>query len=138
MKRIITFSLAIILLISLAIPVSAATKDTIQPRYTYINSVYAALSIDQSTGITTCTGSVTAKKNYPVEVVVRLQQDMGSYWYTLESWSTTGTISASLTENYAVYKGYEYRVYVTGYVYDSDGNIIESASGTHTVNYPDD
>lgn len=136
MKRITAFLLTVILLFSLALPASAAVKETVQPRYTYINSVYASLSINESTGVTTCTGSVSAKNTYPVKVAVYLQQDMGTYWKTVKSWSASGTWSVSLTENHAVYDGYTYRVTVTGYVYDSDGNIMESATGTHTVDYP--
>ena len=136
MKRITAFLFSAVLIISLALPASAAVKETVQPRYTYINSVYASLSINEATGVTTCTGRVTAKNTYPVEVDVYLQQDMGSYWKTVKSWSATGNWSTSLTGNHAVYDGYTYRVYVVGYVYDSNGNLLESASGTHTVAYP--
>lgn len=136
MKRIVPILIVLTLLIALALPVSAESYPSVQPRYTYINSVYAELSINTTTGITTCTGGVTAKSVRPVEVVVYLQQDMGTYWKTIESWSGTGTMDIEITNRYAVASGETYRVYTAGYAYDSNNNLLESASATHEVYYP--
>lgn len=136
MKRITSILVICTLLIALAIPVSAESYPSVQPRYTYVSSVRASLSINTTTGIATCTGGVVAKNLQPVEVVVSLQKDMGTYWKTLTSWSGTGTMDIQITNNYAVASDNLYRVYVAGYVYDSNNNLLESATATHEVNYP--
>ena len=136
MKRIITILVALTLLIALALPVSAQSNQYVQPRYTYVSDVHASLSINTSTGIATCTGGVSAKDFQPVEVVVYLQQDMGSYWKTIASWTGTGTMDIEITNRYAVYSGETYRVFAAGYVYDTNHNLLESASADHEVYYP--
>lgn len=136
MKRIISILLICTLFIALAIPVSAESYPSVQPRYTYVSSVRATLSINRTTGIATCTGGVIAKSVYPVEVVVYLQKDMGTYWETITSWSGTDTISIEITNRYAVASGNTYRVYTAGYVYDSNNNLLESATAIHEVNFP--
>lgn len=135
MKRIMCFVFAILLLPCLTDSASAAVKEEIEPLYDNINTIYACISIDESTGIATCMGSITAKNTYPVEVDVRLQQYYDGSWHTLKTWSNTGTMYCASSHKYAVYSGYTYRVYVTGYVYNSSGVIIESASGYHATTY---
>ena len=137
MKRFLAVITVIVLFCGMAvIPAHAATVSVLQPRYTHVSVVQAALTIDESLGITTCYGRVDAKNFDPVKVIVRLQQFKNGYWTTLKSWSATGTMSAICSKQYAVYDGYRYRVSVTGYVYDSNGTILETASAIHEVNYP--
>lgn len=136
MKRIIPLILVFTILLSLSIPVSAAVKDEVMPLYNEIDTVSAGLTINKTLGITTCTGRVTAKELVPVKVVVSLQVYKEGRWQTLQSWSETGTLTASTTHKYAVYSGYQYRVYTIGYVYNSEGVIQESASAIQVVNYP--
>ena len=128
MTSTLSFALVLIFVFSLTIPASAAIIDDVEPMYTHISRVYASLTIDESLGIATCTGSVNAKTITPAKVIVRLQSYQNGAWLTVKSWSSTGTAVASSTNSYAIYKGYSYRVYVTGYVYDSEGVIQESAS----------
>lgn len=116
--------------------VEKPVTDEIEPQFITINSIYALLQIDESNGIATCVGEVRARDMVPVEVVVQLQQLKDGMWNTLYTWSNTGTLFASKSGNYCVPRGYTYRTKVTGFVYDSDGNIIESGSGSHQVNYP--
>ena len=134
MKRILSFTLAVTILLLLVVPVSAATKDEVELMYTYINSVYACLTIDETLGIATCTGSVNAKNITPVKVIVRLQRYENGIWQTVKSWVETGTAAVSNTNRYAIYRGYSYRVYVTGYVYNSYGVVQEAASVYHYAN----
>lgn len=136
MKRIISFLVVCTLLTALAIPVAAESFSSVQPRYTYVSSVRATLSINTTTGITTCTGGIVAKNVQPVKVVVSLQKDMGTYWKTITSWSGTGTMSTEITNRYAVASGNTYRVYTAGYVYDSNNNLLESATAIHEVDFP--
>ena len=116
--------------------VETPVTDQLEPRFVAINSIYALLKIEESSGIATCVGEVCAKEMVPVEVVVQLQRLEDGMWNTLYTWSDTGTLFASMSGNYCVPRGYTYRTRVTAFVYDSDGNIIESGSGSHQVNYP--
>lgn len=135
MKRLISILLVFLMILSMTSVVSAAIWP-IDPLYTYVNSVYASLTIDTTWGIATCTGGVSAKTNHPVMVDVSLQKNTGTYWQTIQTWSATGDWDADISRSYAVYSGYQYRVLTTGYIYDNAGRILESASTTHTVNYP--
>lgn len=136
MKRIISALIVIIIISTCILEVAAYEQDNIMPIFENINSVQASLSINQSLGVTTCTGRIVAKDMYPVSVDVVLQVKENGRWTEVCSWSASGTYTASCTEHYAVYSGYEYRVLTWGYVYDSNGRIIESGSAVHEVNYP--
>lgn len=132
MKRIICLMMIIVVLCSMVGPVSATTADNmIQPRWSYLNSVTAYLDINWL-GVASCTGSAIARNDVEVKVVVNLQQLTDTGWATVNSWSSTGNITASASGRYAVYRGYTYRVTVTGYVYDSNGKIIETGSAIDT------
>lgn len=116
--------------------VETPVTDQVEPRFVAINTIYSLLQIDESSGIATCVGEVRAKDMVPVEVVVQLQQLEDGMWNTLYTWSNTGTLFASKSGNYCVPRGYTYRTRVTAFVYDNDGNIVESGSGSHQVDYP--
>lgn len=134
MKKVISTILAVMTLCALAVPASAAVVDPIEPQYDHTSSLYAVISIDEN-GLATCGGDVTAKKWTPVKVVVQLQQLKDGEWKTLESWSNTGTFCTEQTGYLYVWKGYYYRTKVTGFIYDENGRIIESASGTDQQYY---
>lgn len=136
MKRIICVLLIAVSLFAAVLPASAATINDVAPCYVYISSIYARITIDESTGIATCVGEVNAKKMLPVEVVVQLQQLKNGTWQTLATWTNAGTYLAGESGSYAVASGYTYRTKVTGFIYDSDGNLVESGSGTDQVTYP--
>lgn len=135
MKRLFCFAMTVVLLVCLAVPAAAATKDEVELLYTYINKISAGLTIDETLGIATCTGKVDAKSIVPVKVTVRLQRYQDGSWMNVATWSATGTAGVTCKNNYAVYSGYTYRVYVAGFVYDSEGVLQEAASATKTVNY---
>ena len=136
MKKIICVFLVMIAISTCITEVAASEQYDIMPIFENINSVYASLSIDQTLGVTTCTGGIVAKDMYPVSVDVVLQVKENGKWEEVCSWSASGTYTASCTEYYAVYSGYEYRVLTWGYVHDANGRIIESGSAVHEVNYP--
>lgn len=138
-RRAIIIALAICLTI-IPMNASAATEDpftdAVEPRFTAINSIYSLLKIDESAGIATCVGEMQAKEMVPVKVVVQLQRLENGVWNTLQSWSNTGTFYASKAGSYAIARGYTYRTKTIAFVHDTDGNIIESGSATHQVDYP--
>ena len=119
----------------MACPVHAAGTQQIMPRYTYIDSIWACISIDTAWGIATCEGEVVAKDVYPVEVVVYLQVYKDGKWETVKSWSAEDTYSVYLSKAYAVMSGYTYRAYVEGRVYSSSGALLESTSTSYSVDY---
>lgn len=136
MKR----SICILLIVALLVPclacrASAAVKDEIELQFETINTIHARLTIDETLGIATCYGRITAKNTYPVEVELLLQVYKDNKWVTLKTWSNTGTMNCSTSHQYAIARGYTYCVYVTGYVYDSNGAIIEAASASHIVEF---
>lgn len=132
MKKCISIVSVVLLVIVMIIPVQAAT---IMPRYTYINSFYARLEIDATWGIATCEGEISTRNPHPVKINVYLQQYKNGQWVTLKSWTSEDLINASLMRHYAIDQGYKYRIYVEGYVYNSNGQIIETTSEAEEVTY---
>lgn len=135
MKKTINVLCAVLLIMLCVVPTVTYASEDVMPLYDNINSVYANLNIDGSTGIASCTGMISAKNFYPVSVTVRLQMLENGDWKTLYTWSDNGTWSVTCDGYYAVYSGYSYRVIVQGYVYDSAGNIIESGSAVQVQYY---
>lgn len=136
MRKFAAIILILSMLFGLTVTASAVVAPSIQPLYNHTNSIYAALSIDETLGIATCYGKVSAKSFVPAKVVVQLQQNVSGNWVTLKTWTNTGTYSAAYTGTHAIYRGYTYCVKVTGYVYDANGVLQEISSNSHTVVFP--
>lgn len=135
MKKGMSVILVLLLTFLMACPVHAANTPQITPRYTYVDSVWACISIDTTWGIATCEGEIIAKDGYPVKVVVYLQAYKNGTWETIQMWSAQDTYSAYLCKSYAVVSGYTYRAYVVGYIYNPNGAVIEMASVAHSKDY---
>ena len=135
MKRVLSVLFMLLLVVSVTVPAQAAETQQIMPRYTYVDSIWACITIDSTWGIATCEGEIIAKDEYPVEVVVSLQVYKSGKWDTIASWSAEDTYSVYLSKAYAVTSGYTYRVYVEGYVYNSNNAVIEVTSLTHSTHY---
>lgn len=121
MRRGIAIVLAIILISSMAVPASAS----VMPRYSHTDFVYANLSIDTFWGVATCEGELMAYDFAPVEITVHLQVYKDGTWQTVKSWYASDIMNVYLCKSYAIYRGYEYRTYVEGYVYNSSGYLVE-------------
>ena len=138
MRRGIAVVLAIILISSMAVPASAS----VTPRYTHTSFVYSNLSIDTFWGVATCEGELLAYDDVPVEITVYLQELLAyddvpveitvylqvyrdGEWQTVKSWYASDMMHVYLSKQYAIYRGYEYRTYVEGYVYNSSGYLVE-------------
>ncbi len=135
MKKIFSVTLCICMLCLLAIPASANTGDSRLLEYDHIDTITANLTIDRFWGIASCDGSIDASGDYPVCVEVYLQQKVDGIWQTLTSWSSNDQSWADAGGRYAIAKGYQYRTYTAGYVYDDNGTIIDSASAIYAVTY---
>ena len=128
MKRILSLSLTVVLLLALVIPAGATEADSgISPRYTYISTVSTNLSIS-NLGIATCPATCFATNISSVKLTCRLQQYKNGVWTTIRTWTDTGANMGSISQSVAVYSGYTYRTYISCYVYDATGAIVETAA----------
>ena len=110
-KAIISLSLAIVLLCSLAIPVFAAKKEeaTAQPRWIGIAIMNVTLNFVGDEGCATA----TARKNSTasrIEGTLRVYKKVGSSWIEIESASGSKTVGTlALVVDFACEKGVEYK-----------------------------
>lgn len=121
MRRGVALLAVVVIIATLAVPASAS----VMPRYSYTDYVYARIDIDQTWGIATCVGEVMADNNVPVKLYVHLQVFKDGQWQTVKTWSTEDTMYAYLSKPYAIYRGYQYRTYVEGYIYNSNNVLVE-------------
>lgn len=124
MKKVLSLVLAMLVLV-FAIG-SAYAEGTIGARYTHTSSIVASLSING--GSAKASGKITPENSEATSILVRLQKETNpGEWTTIATWS--GTKASGRSEaggSKSVTSGYNYRVYVTGKVYDSSGNVIET------------
>lgn len=126
MKRFICLILALLLLVPCAVPAMAVeTESVVTPRYNYIARIYSGLQIG-TLGLSACQANCYAENGDSVVLTAKLQQYNGSTWTTLKTWSATGEDFATLSKNYAVPKGYTYRLSASCSVYSASGVLLES------------
>lgn len=130
MRRLFCVVLILLMVCTIVLP-ATASQATVQPRWTYLTSISAALEIN-ALGIASCGGRALASSSNRIAVYVTLQQYTASGWVTIRSWSATAIAAAQVSGQYAVARGYSYRVNVTVYVYDGRGNVIETGSTSKT------
>lgn len=131
--RLTSLVLAICLLLAIPAHVSASEMT---PRYTNINSITADIDIANISGIATCTASFLAKDQVSnIKLVATLYHLVDGNWYAVKSWSTSKIGTASITGYYAVPRGNTYKLCAYGYIYDSNGNMLESATTSESFIY---
>lgn len=129
-------SLFLVFIFLLTIPVNATSEDGIQPRYKYILTFGGTINIQESTGIATCSGYMSAYGNYPVKMECRLQRFKNNNWETVKTWEKSSSICISMDDlMWCVSEGYIYRIAITAYVYNSSGAQIDEANYYKTINY---
>ena len=138
MRRILIVMLAIALLLASVLPCMAAESNTpvVVPRYTHITANAVDLDINKTTGVANCYASCYTVGNYTVKVECKLQRYQGGLYSTIKTWTDSGDSLACVDEYWAVYSGYQYRVYAIFYVYNSAGKLLESATSSASYNYP--
>ena len=135
MRKLFAIILVCAMLLVAAMPMATASADnTVQPRYTYIVEARADIEVS-ILGVASCSGSLTTRTSNPVKITIRLQESDGSNWMTIKKWEITDTGGVSATKDYAIYSGSSYRVHVTGYVYDDEGNVLESATVSRYIDF---
>ena len=135
MRRVWCVILTLLMVTTLAAPVFATEYEPVLPRLVAIATNTVTIDIDTATGIASCDALCYAKADYMIKVVCKLQRWTGSTWTTLKTWTNTDNYIAYISENWAVYSGYTYRAYATFYVYDSDGNLLETVSNSNSQTY---
>lgn len=135
MKRFISILLVSALLVALAVSASAAVVDPVEPCFNYIRSDALTFRVDESTGIAYCYARCTASSGMTIKIVGTLQQYKNGGWSNVNSWTSIGTTFITLDKQWAVYNGYQYRFYARFYIYDSDGNFLESDFQVRTYDY---
>ena len=140
MKKLLFRIISLILVVSLisapaTVFAADSTEDAVQPCYTNITSIAAAISID-SYGKASCSGSaVLTYSSDTGKIIMYLQQKQGSGWYNLYSWTDTEK-PLYLSNSRYVYSGYYYRVRTVLTVYDSAGNVVDAGQAvSQTVYY---
>lgn len=85
----------------------------------------ATNALSRSGSSMNCYGKTSVPAGYKASVIVELQKYNGG-WATINRWSATGGINASVSKSYGVESGYKYRVKSTHRAYDSNGKTIET------------
>ena len=137
MKRILCLIVVLCLMI-LLVPAVFATQQnelSVTPRLVTIAACTADIAINEDTGIASCDAQCLAKDDYTVKVICRLQRWNGATWVTLRTWINTDTYLAYVSENWAVNRGYTYRVYATFCVYDANGTLLETINAIDSQDY---
>lgn len=130
MKKTASIILIIAILMGMAMPASAAQEEpSVQPRYLYILSFDATIEVSHWY-VAACSARLSVNGDYSTEIVMKLQQQDGSSWTTLKTWTLTDVTGTSDTKYYAVSSSGTYRLQVLYYVYGSNGAILESATKT--------
>lgn len=145
MKRRIIAGLMIVLVVTLWTGLHSGLAaqredDAIEPQYTYVMRIGTDLSMEN--GTVRCYG-VGRSRYAETETVVRVtlqKRVIGTTkWFKVCSWSSSesGVKSAVIDERETISRGYDYRVYVSCTIRDSEGVIKETAGKySTTISYP--
>ena len=125
----------VLLLNTLLLPVCAAGKATVQPRYLDIYSFSIDLDIS-SGGTATCSADVsTTTQTNTIDMTMHLEQYDSGRWVIIKTWTGSYGPNADMTKYRAVPSGYYYRVSVSAAVYDANGNAVETVGRYSTSIY---
>lgn len=131
MRKVICWGMCLMLIVTMA--GIAYAEEGIMPCYTYVKNTRATLSI--SSGTATVLGNIQPSGNLKTSVIVRLQRESNSgSWTTISTWTDSnecGKSEAGGTK--ALTSGYNYRVYITGKVYNSSGIVLETVNTYSTT-----
>lgn len=121
-KRMVALTLALGIILSLALPVAAAEQPkAVQPRLIGIAGFAAQLSISTS-GRATCGAVLHNNGTYDVTIIMSLKQDGTS----IKTWTVAADVGSNLVEKYYyVSSGHDYQVTVTAQI-RSGGTLVRS------------
>ena len=143
-KKMLSCILALCMVGSISLSVSAYEEQTPDSMVTlsssgivpmFKNISYVGAGINLTTGNKAiCSGSYCLYNQYKSVITVTLMKSSNgsSNWTTVESWTRTNTVAApdglSKTSTFALNSSYYYCTYTQVQVYDSNNNVIETAS----------
>ncbi len=111
------------------------TETEISPQWTDVSTITSRMEVD-SWGIATISATGRASTTSSADsatLIVELQRYEDNNWNTIKSWEDNkGVKFASVTEKYAIKKGYSYRLYLTVKAYKGS-KLLETA--TDIYNY---
>lgn len=129
-KIILSIVLGLAILGTICFPNAATAGGAISPYYTDTYSVRANLSFEGDVAVSS--GSVTPKRSDEVRkavVSVFLQRKENGKWKPVGSWiGSDFNERAEAGGRVTVSKGYDYRTYVVGRVYDANGLLLETVT----------
>lgn len=132
MKKILSLIIIMSILISFSAQSPALAYEIpegeISPMYIHMMNLSASLKIS-GLGAATCGADMTQSlKTGSCELIMTLQKlNSDDTWSYVYSWTKTGGMSCIDSQSRAVSKG-TYRLFVTGIVYDSDGDFVEAGT----------
>ena len=137
MKRILTLSVALLIIISICFVCLATETDPYEPpvdefEYSLTDSITAYLGI--SGGIASCGGQVSAiNHGSSCSVTARLQKKQtDNTWKTIKTWSSSGANHASASGTHTVSSG-SYRVKATATItYNGESETVTKYTGIKT------
>jgi len=136
MRRVGAFGLALLICFCTISQVNASANDSQSPRATYLKTVYAGLNIDATTGIAYCQGySIVHGGAYITLRLYLEQQEATGSWSTIKTWTSTCDVDQMLHGQYAVPKGYNYRLRTVCIVYNAHNAILEMGNAIATAYY---
>lgn len=120
-KKVLSFVLALVVVLSTALPAVAAQREEIKPQYIGITNIASKLSIS-STGEATCNARVYNDGEYDVTIIISLKRD-GT---TIKTWSLSADVGANRIERSCyVTSGHDYQAVVTAQI-KSNGSLLQS------------
>ena len=130
MKRFVAIVLCVIIAMSFTV-IGVAADDTgpsaglISPMYEVISNIYISLDISSS-GKASCYADVNTSPAYSCDLTVELQENSGSSWTTIKTWTASddGTGYTYVDGTWYVLPG-AYQLKVTIEVYNSRGVLVE-------------
>ncbi len=142
--KVIASVVAVLMCLSSISVVSAAEQEnpidtgkanaSISPCFLAIVS-YENNLILNSGGRLTCKGKTEVQYGYIAGLTIELQQYSGQ-WNTIKTWSASDSTVVSLSKDWYVVSGYQYRLKLTHTAMDSNSNVIDSfISYSKTVAY---
>ncbi len=128
-KRI--FSMVMVVLMLLTFNIGAYAESTVQPRYSYTNSVFARLSSESQQAV--CTGVIDCNSNVTKVTMKIILQEKGLLkWNNITTWTDeVNSNRLSTSYHYGPVDSGKYRVKVEATVYA--GTSSESVSATSST-----
>lgn len=144
MKKFLSIVLAVIIMVvpmflgSVAVEAEANYDDLVAPCYTYVNSLYAAIT-KGSLGFVTCTSQFIAfetDKTYVLTCYLqRCDEDTAWSNYKSESKTYSGSGTFGFDKTWYAPAGYAYRTKTEVKVKNSAGTVVETVSNASSVLY---